>query len=162
MFCAKFLDKTASVQKIILHWFSLHFTKTPMSKRKYNKRLIPNNLSTQIGKCFYWLNCRISWKIIAQKTNLKSPKMSVFVCRNCLCKIFSLEWLQKLSLCIWKNFPFAKWKKLWEFGTQFFIFSFLHVIHLEEDEDDDNPYALWMPQSAHQSCPGFGGLHSVF
>ena len=45
-----------------------------------------------------------------------------------------------------------------------YFFRVLHVIHFEGRRgrlsssaysSDDTPYALWMPQSAHQSSPGF-------
>ena len=69
----------------------------------------------------------------------------------------------------WENFLFYRYfsiaKKFFlkEFGTQFFIFfSFCTSSIWLEDEDDDNPYALWMPQSAHQSCPGIWGTMLMF
>ena len=48
MFCAKFLDKTASVQKNHSALIFFAFLKNPMSKRIYNKRLTPNNLPNLI------------------------------------------------------------------------------------------------------------------
>ena len=48
MFCAKFLDKTASVQKNHSALIFFAFLKNPMTKRIYNKRLTPNNLPNLI------------------------------------------------------------------------------------------------------------------